>query len=429
MVLLLTILTMGKQQVHKRLSSEAVKDIIARYTGGQLDLTAAMALLGVKRSRFFVLLSAYRSDKETFTVAYERKTPKRISSATEALIKTELLKEKELLANRTIPITEYNYAAVHDTLRDKHQATVSVSTIIRRAKEYDCYLEPKRKKVHDREVITNYAGELIQHDSSYHQWSPYADTKWYGITSIDDYSRCILFGDLFEKEHRWNHILASESLILAHGCPRNYYADQHSIFRFVEKRDTLWKKNVLQTDAVDPEWKRVLKECGTEVIYALSPQAKGKIERPYRWLQARVVRQCARDNITKFTDVRQVFRDEIDRYNNRQIHSTTKEIPTIRFERAVQNGQSMFRPFRVPEPFQSSKDIFCLRLNRTVDAYRTISVNNFKMKVPKVPPRQLVELRMIPDHENQIVEVRFWFKGALVGTQIVKEQDIPLVHF
>lgn len=420
---------MGKQQVHKRLGTESVKDILVRYDERRLDLIAALALLGVKRSRFFKVLAEYRANKNGFTSAYERATPKRISVATEDLIKKELLKEKKLIINPKIPITEYNYAAVHDTLRDVHKIHVSTKTIIRRAKEYDCYLEPRIKKIHDREVITNYVGELIQHDSSHHQWSPYVDAKWYGITSLDDYSRRILFGDLFEVENRWNHILASESLILTYGCPQKYYADQHSIFRFVEKRDSQWKKNILETDAVDPQWKQTLKECGVGVTYALSPQAKGKIERPYRWLQARVVRQCARDRVTKFTDVRQIFRDEIERYNNRQVHSTTKEIPAIRFERAVNNGQTMFRPFRVPEPFQSSKDIFCIRATRVVDAYRKISIANFKITIPKVPPKYPVELRMIPDYEKQIVEIRFWFKGELVGTQIFKEQDLPIVQF
>lgn len=420
---------MGKQQVHTRFSTEAVKDILYRYDELRLDLAAALAMLGVKRSRFFMLLSEYRVDKDGFSIRYERKTPKRISDATEKLVKKELLKEKKLVTDPKLPITAYNYAAVHDTLRDAHKVNVSTKTIIRRAKEYDCYLKPRAKKIHDREVITNYVGELIQHDSSHHQWSPYADTKWYAITSIDDYSRRILFGDLFETENRWNHISSSEHLILTYGIPQKYYADQHSIFRFVEKRDSLWKKNVLETDAVDPEWKQVLKDCGVGVIYALSPQAKGKIERPYRWMQARVVRQCARDQVKKFTEARQIFRDEIDRYNNRQVHSTTREIPALRFERAVKNGQSMFRPFRVPEPFQSSKDIFCLRATRVVDAYRKISINNLKITVPKVPPRYSVELRMVPNHEHHTVEVRFWFRGQLVSVQTFKEQDMPLVRF
>ena len=58
---------------------------------------------------------------------------------------------------------------------------------------------------------------------------------------------------------------------------------------------------------------------GVDVVYALSPQAKGKIERPYRWLQDRIVRTCARERITSIDDGRSVLRDEVDRYNNRRV--------------------------------------------------------------------------------------------------------------
>jgi hypothetical protein len=69
---------------------------------------------------------------------------------------------------------------------------------------------------------------------------------------------------------------------------------------------------------------------GVDVIYALSPQAKGKVERPYRWMQDRIVRTCALDNISAFEEVRSVLREEVHRYNNHQVHSTTGEIPRIR---------------------------------------------------------------------------------------------------
>lgn len=420
---------MGKLHVHKRLNDETARLILSKYDRGELDCTAARAQLGLGRTQFFERLKEYRSNPEHFSIAYERETPKRISSATEALIKKELGKEKELIENPQIPLTGYNYAALHDTLRDRHGIEVSVSTIIRRAKEYGCYREPRMKKIHDREVITNYVGELIQHDSSVHQWSPYTNQKWYGITSLDDYSRRIVFGDLFEVENRWNHISAVESVVLTHGVPRRYYLDQHSIFRFVEKRDSQWKKNVLKTDDRDPQFKQVLNACGIETVYALSPQAKGKIERPYRWLQERVVRTCARDQVTRFTEVRDIFRAEIARYNNRQVHSTTREIPTVRFEKAITNGQTMFRPFHLPHPYESTKDIFCLREQRVVDAYRKISLHGLTITVPEVPPKQTVELHIIPDQENHTTEVRFWFKDICRGTQLFKEQDLPLVRF
>jgi hypothetical protein len=67
-----------------------------------------------------------------------------------------------------------------------------------------------------------------------------------------------------------------------------------------------------------------------KATYALSPQAKGKIERPYRWLQDRLVRTCAREGIRTIDAARDVLRYEVHRYNQHQVHSTTGEIPILK---------------------------------------------------------------------------------------------------
>ncbi|GAH32733.1 unnamed protein product, partial [marine sediment metagenome] len=216
-----------------------------------------------------------------------------------------------------------------------------------------------KKKSHDREVHSNYIGELIQHDSSHHKFSPYADKKWYLITSLDDYSRLLLYVKLIEKETSWQHILALQDVFLIWGLPFSYYVDSHSIFRFVQGRDSMWRKHYLVTDEADTQWKMVIDECKVKATYALSPQAKGKIERPYRWLQDRIVRTCAREGIEAIQEGREVLENEIKRYNYRQVHSTTGEVPIIRFERAIREKKSLFREFEIPPPYTSVKDIFC----------------------------------------------------------------------
>ena len=99
--------------------------------------------------------------------------------------------------------------------------------------------------------------------------------------------------------------------------------DSLRVFRFVQGRDSVWRKQVLQTDDVDPQWRQMMRLLGVDVSYALSPQAKGKIERPYRWLQDRIVRTCALENITTIEECRTVLKEEVNRYNNHQVHSTT----------------------------------------------------------------------------------------------------------
>jgi len=77
---------------------------------------------------------------------------------------------------------------------------VSLPTIIDRAKKNAFCLKKHKRKAHDREVLTNYIRELIQHDSSYHLFSPAVGEKWYLITFLDDYSRFLLYAKLVQKE-------------------------------------------------------------------------------------------------------------------------------------------------------------------------------------------------------------------------------------
>jgi hypothetical protein len=68
----------------------------------------------------------------------------------------------------------------------------------------------------------------------------------------------------------WAHILALQTVILRYGLPYTYYVDSHSIFRFVQGRDSLWRKHELLTDETDPQWKQVLKD----ISLSFFPDAK-----------------------------------------------------------------------------------------------------------------------------------------------------------
>jgi hypothetical protein len=343
------------------MTTEQVKVLLKGYCQGLLDRSAIEEVLAIGKSRFFALLNEYRRDPDGFSITYERQSRPRLSVRVEAEIEKELMLEKSLIDDSTLPITRYNYAAIRDRLI-KHDIRVSSPTIIARARKLGCYQPHPRKKVHDREVITTAIGALIQHDGSHHRWSPYARDKWVLITSLDDF----------------------------------------------KGRDSVWRRHVLQTDEADPQWRQVMRVLGVDVAYALSPAAKGKVERPYRWLQDRIVRTCAIEKLTTIEEARAVLKEGIDRYNNHQVHSTTGEVPSIRFEKAKKEGSSLFRPFTLPEPYASTKDIFCLGETRMVNGYRKTSLSNHEIVVPNVPPQEEVEVHLIPDMARGALEVRIW---------------------
>jgi len=272
---------------------------------------------------------------------------------------------------------------------------------------------------------------LIQHDGSTHLWSPYAKEKWTLITSIDDYSRRILFADFFSGETTWAHIQATRKVVETFGLPLRYYVDSLRVFRFVQGRDSFWRKHVLQTDDIDTQSMRLL---GVDVTFALSPQAKGKVERPYRWLseidlrQDRIVRTCALEDIRDLEEVRGVLREEVDRYNSHQVHSTTKEIPSLRFNKAVAVGNSLFRPFAIPRPYISEKDVFCLRERRTMNGYRRISLFSHQVQVANVPPFEEVNIHMFPNLDKQLMELRIWWNDQLAHSVALPLEDLR-VHF
>jgi hypothetical protein len=414
-------------QLHKRFTVEQVTVLLQSYTQRMIDRAEVEEILQINKTRFFALLKEYRQDPQKFSIVYERQTPGRLSAEAEAAIARELLREKELIENPELPISSYNYTAIRDRLLKKGIG-VSVNTVIQRAKALDCHLPRPRKKAHDREVITTAIGALVQHDASTHLWSPFAAKKWTLITSLDDYSRMLLYADFVEQETSWAHIQAAQAVMKAYGTPLKYYVDNLRVFRFIQKRDSVWRNHVLQTDDIDPQWRQVMRLMGVDVTYALSPQAKGKIERPYRWLQDRIVRTCALENITELEEVRSVLHDEVDRYNNHQVHSTTGEIPSIRFDNTKKSGLSLFHPFSLPKPYTSSKDIFCLRKRRTLNGYRRISLFNHEIEVPHVPVHEDVELHLIPDLSKHSLEVRIWFELKMVHSFSFPITN-PTVHF
>lgn len=233
---------------------------------------------------------------------------------------------------------------------------------------------------------------------------------------------------MIEQESSWTHIEALRSVVLQWGSPYQYYTDCHSIFRYVKHRDQLHHTFTKFTDDVDPQWRQVLKDCGIKPIPALSPQAKGKIERPYRWMQDHLIRSCVRENVKDIQHGQRILDREIKHYNFKQIHSTIEEIPYRRFQRVLEQKKTLFVPFKIPKPFLLPKDVFCLRATGLIDNYRTVTLGGMKFKLNCDDTRVAVEIRIYP-LSTSLVELRFWYKDQLIDVRKVKKTDLKLSRF
>jgi hypothetical protein len=186
-------------QLHKRFTDVQVKELLERYLRHEIERSYVQEILGIGKSRLFLLLKSYRKNPKTFSLQYEREG-RSIAPDIERNIFKELVIEKKIIENPEVPLRSYNYSYIQKRLQTTYHQSVSLPAIIRRAKEKGFYLRKPKRSAHDREVLTQYTGELLQHDSSFHLWAPDAGQKWYLITSLDDFSRMILFAKLFAHE-------------------------------------------------------------------------------------------------------------------------------------------------------------------------------------------------------------------------------------
>lgn len=423
-----------KQQLHKRFTKEQVESILTKYERRQIKAKEAYRYLGVSKSRFFEIVEKYKKANGELTLTYTRTTANnRLGETVKDHILTELAFEKEkIIDNPFVPTTRYNYSYIRELLVEKYNEKVSLPTIITLAKENN-FWKPKRKRKtpHDRQVLTNFVGELIQHDCSHHLFAPDTMKKWYLVTSLDDYSRKLLSAKLVLSETVWIHMKAVEDVCIRFGIPFSYYVDQHSIFRYVKDRDkfSVWTTYTKFTGDVDTQWAALLKDVSVKPIYALSPEAKGKIERPYQWLQDHLVRTCVRYGVTDIQKGQGILDEEVYQYNSKRVHSTTGEIPDIRFNKALKEGKTLFRPFSIPRPYQSTKDIFALREQRRTDGYRSISLYGKHIKVPKAECYMNVDIRLSPGIQKETVDLRFWKKDTFLGLQTFPTTELPTIRF
>ena len=189
-------------QIHKKFTTEQVKEFLQKYLNKEVERKYLQQMLGIGKSRFFELIQDYRNNPKKFSVEYQRSgEAKRIAPEIQNNIIKELAIDKKAIQNKDVPLYRYNYSYVQKRLEKSYKQSAALSTIIQYAKDNNFYLPTRNKpKAHDREVLTTHAGELIQHDASYHLWAPDSGTKWGLITSLDDFSRFMLYAQLVEHE-------------------------------------------------------------------------------------------------------------------------------------------------------------------------------------------------------------------------------------
>jgi hypothetical protein len=199
---------------------------------------------------------------------------------------------------------------VHEKLVEKHGVTLSVEAV--RTIMIAAGLWKARKRT--QHVIRTWRprkehfGEMEQFDGSYHVW--FGNEESCLLASIDDAAGTIT-GAQFEPNEGvvpvfsfWN------AYVRQNGAPNAIYLDKYSTYKINHK-------NAVDNKELMTQFERAAKEVSVRLITAHSPQAKGRIERLFRTLQDRLVKELRLAGITTQEAANVFLKDYIPLFNEK----------------------------------------------------------------------------------------------------------------
>jgi len=216
---------------------------------------------------------------------------------------------------------------------------------------------PKHRRRRDRRPQ---AGQMILWDGSRHRWLEERGPHLCLMAAIDDATGELLPGAHFvDQECTLGYLRVLRDVVKDKGVPLTAYMDRHGTLRRNDKRE--WTLEEQLAGRRQPtQVKRALDELGIQVIYALSPQAKGRVERLWGTLQDRLVSEL------RLADARTV--EEANR-----VLETYRVAHNARFAIPAQDAHQAWRPC----PDADTADALCaLQYIRVVANNNTVKVGH-----------------------------------------------------
>lgn len=201
--------------------------------------------------------------------------------------------EREAVKILSMPVYEgFGPTLAAEYLSQKHGIDASKETVRQwmiRAKLWRAK-EAQVKQVHVWRPRRSRFGELVQWDTSDHDWLEGRGERLYLIAMIDD-ATSRLYARFVRHDSTEENMKLLWSYLEKFGRPVSFYTDKASHFQTAEKHKR--DEPGVEKDPVEmppTQIGRALRELGITWIAAHSPQAKGRVERNFGTAQDRLVK-------------------------------------------------------------------------------------------------------------------------------------------
>ena len=177
-------------------------------------------------------------------------------------------------------------------LSHKHGLKISKETLRNWMMEAKLWRGRKRKPetVHLQRPRRTRCGELVQWDTSDHEWLEGRGPRVYLISMIDD-ATSRLYARFVTSDSTAENMRVLWGYLERYGRPLAFYTDKAALFQTAQRRSR--DEPGVQKDAIDlppTQIGRALQELQIAWVPAHSPQAKGRVERGFSTAQDRLVK-------------------------------------------------------------------------------------------------------------------------------------------
>ena len=177
-------------------------------------------------------------------------------------------------------------------------------------------------------------GMLIQVDGSHHPWLEDRGPKFVLLLAVDDATGIVVQAIFHPTEDTRGYLVLLEGLVRQWGIPLALYSDRHAVFKYNAHQGPVLYEST--------QFARVMRELGIQQIFALSPQAKGRVERMASIFQDRLVTELRLAGATTMEQANAVLQEFLPRFN-------------ARFSVAAEQAETAYRP--VPEDLSLTETV------------------------------------------------------------------------
>jgi transposase len=214
---------------------------------------------------------------------------------------------------------DFGPTLAHEKLVENHSFSGSLSLVRQEMIKEKIWKPKKRRKAHVHQLRERRAcfGELLQLDGSPHDWFEGRNERCNLNVGIDDATGKAMFW-FSSTETTQDYFELLEKYFAKYGLPLAIYVDRNSIFKINNPGNLEFKKPSSDSRFEGlTQFSRAMKELGVELIFANTPQAKGRVERVNSTLQDRLVKEMRLKNISNIKEANQFMLTFTKKFNQK----------------------------------------------------------------------------------------------------------------